>query len=42
MGSGSTGTAAVSLNRAFVGFEQDKGYYEIAERRLQQVLNGGK
>lgn len=42
MGSGSTGIAGVSLNRSFVGFEQDKGYYEIAERRLEQVLSGGK
>jgi site-specific DNA-methyltransferase (adenine-specific) len=42
MGSGSTGIAALAMNRTFVGFEQDKGYYKIAERRLEQVLSGGK
>lgn len=41
MGVGSTGKAALEMNRKFIGFEIDDKYFKIAERRLsciQQVL----
>lgn len=34
MGSGSTGEAALSLNRKFIGIEQDSKYFDIACKRL--------
>ena len=34
MGSGSTGVAAVSLNRNFIGMELDKDYFKIAQERI--------
>lgn len=34
MGVGSTGVAAILLNRQFVGCEQDKQWFELAEQRL--------
>lgn len=34
MGSGSTGVAAIKLKRMFVGYEADKSYFEVAEKRL--------
>lgn len=34
MGVGSTGAAALSLNRRFIGFELDKVYFEAACKRL--------
>ena len=34
MGSGSTGVACKNLNRNFIGIENNKEYFEIAERRL--------
>lgn len=37
MGSGSTGVAAVNLGYSFIGIEIDKGYYEIAQRRIEQA-----
>lgn len=39
MGSGSTGVAAVLLDRKFVGFEKDKEFFEIAERRIEGARN---
>jgi len=34
MGSGSTGVAAVNLNRKFIGIEQDDKYFAIAQKRI--------
>lgn len=36
MGSGSTGEAAIKLDRNFLGCELDKNYFDIAESRLGQ------
>ena len=38
MGSGSTGVAAINTNRRFIGFETDKNFYEIAERRIAEAV----
>jgi site-specific DNA-methyltransferase (adenine-specific) len=37
MGSGSTGVACVNTNRKFIGIELDKGYYDIAYRRIKEA-----
>ena len=37
MGSGSTGVACVNTNRNFIGIELDKQYFEIAEKRINEV-----
>ena len=37
MGSGTTGVAAVNLNRYFIGIELDAGYFEIAENRINNA-----
>jgi len=36
MGSGTTGIAAKSLNRKFIGIELDKEYYNIAQKRINE------
>jgi len=38
MGSGSTGVAATNCNRKFIGYELDKGYFDIANTRLKEGL----
>lgn len=38
MGSGSTGVACVNTNRNFIGFELDKKFYVIAEKRIEEAL----
>lgn len=39
MGSGSCGVASVNTNRNFIGIELDKGYFEIAEKRINEAQN---
>lgn len=34
MGSGTTGVACQNLNREFIGIELDRGYFDIAKKRL--------
>jgi len=42
MGSGSTGIACIETNRRFIGIELDDNYYKIAEKRINDKLNGIK
>jgi site-specific DNA-methyltransferase (adenine-specific) len=35
MGSGSTGIACKNTNRNFIGIEMDKGYFDIAKKRIE-------
>ena len=37
MGSGTTGVACKNLGREFIGIELDKGYFDIAVRRINDV-----
>ena len=37
MGSGTTGVACIQTGRDFIGIEIDKGYYDIAERRIKEA-----
>ena len=39
MGSGSTGVACVNTNRHFIGIELDEGYFNIAKKRIEEVVN---
>ena len=39
MGSGSTGVACINTNRNFIGIELDKGYFDIAEKWINQAKN---
>jgi len=38
MGSGTTGVACVRTGRKFIGIELDKGYFEIAKRRIEKAI----
>jgi site-specific DNA-methyltransferase (adenine-specific) len=38
MGSGTTGVAAIRLNRNFIGIEMDEAYFKIAEERINSEL----
>lgn len=40
-GSGSTGAAAVQMNKAFVGIERDPDYFDIACHRIEQAQRQG-
>lgn len=42
LGSGSTGIAAVNLDRNFIGFELDNEYFKIAQTRLKYYQNKGE
>ena len=37
MGSGSTGVACVNTGRQFIGMELDSGYFEIAQKRIEEA-----
>jgi site-specific DNA-methyltransferase (adenine-specific) len=37
MGSGSTGVAAVKLNRKFIGIDTDEKYVIIAKERIEKI-----
>lgn len=39
MGSGSTGVAAINCNRKFIGIELEHEYYNIAKKRITEVIN---
>lgn len=41
MGSGTTGCAAVSLGKKFIGIEADKRYFDIACKRLEEAQRQG-
>lgn len=36
MGSGSTAIACINTNRKFIGMELDKGYFDVAEKRITE------
>jgi site-specific DNA-methyltransferase (adenine-specific) len=38
MGGGSTGVAAMNLHRKFIGIELDPQYFEIAQKRIQDIV----
>jgi site-specific DNA-methyltransferase (adenine-specific) len=38
MGSGTTGVAALNLDRKFIGMELDENYFNIAEKRIKEVV----
>ena len=37
MGSGTTAIACINTGRNFIGFEMDKGYYDIACKRIEEA-----
>ena len=39
MGVGSCGIACINTNRNFIGIELDKGYFDIAEKRINEAQN---
>ena len=42
MGSGTTGFAAVTMGRKFIGIERDTGYFDIACKRIEQAQRQGQ
>ena len=42
MGSGSTGVAAINLDRKFIGMELDDEYFEIAKNRIEEARSNNK
>ncbi len=40
IGSGTTAIACINTKRRFVGIEKDQHYWEIANQRVQEALNG--
>ena len=41
MGSGTTGDAAVTLDRKFIGIEKDPKYFDIACKRIEDAQRQG-
>ena len=39
MGVGATALACINTNRNFIGIELDKGYFDIAEKRINEAQN---
>lgn len=39
MGSGTTGVAAINLNRRFIGIEQDSKYFDLSKERIDAAIN---
>lgn len=39
MGSGTTAIACKELDRNYIGFELDKDYYDIAQERIDKLIN---
>ena len=37
LGSGTTGCAAIQMNRKFIGIEKDPKYFDIACKRIEQA-----
>ena len=37
LGTGTTGVAAVNLNRNFIGIEKDSVYFNLAKERIEQA-----
>ena len=37
MGVGSTGIAAIEMNRRFIGIEIEKNYFEAAQKRFDEI-----
>ena len=42
MGSGSTGVAAVNVDRNFIGIEKNEEYFDIASNRIKKALSKQK
>lgn len=42
LGSGTTGVACVNLKRRFIGIEIDRGYFDIAVKRIEQAFEARK
>jgi site-specific DNA-methyltransferase (adenine-specific) len=38
MGSGTTGVACLNTGRKFIGIERDEGYFQIAQRRINETM----
>jgi site-specific DNA-methyltransferase (adenine-specific) len=39
MGSGTTAVACIKTGRAYIGFELDEGYYQIAQQRIAEAVD---
>jgi site-specific DNA-methyltransferase (adenine-specific) len=39
MGTGSTGSACAELNRRFIGYEKDPGYFKISQKRFKEYFD---
>jgi len=42
MGSGTTGVAAMNLQRSFIGIEREPKYFDIACRRIEDAQRQGR